>query len=148
MLIGLSHGAAPLSAVESLQGLLGIGQGPRADQAEMIVARIRLPRILLAAVMGACLAVSGVAMQGLFRNPLADPYLIGVASGAGLGAVAAMALRWPQDLLGHYLVPIGAFAGAFSRTVTAPIERIKLLLQLQQHSLVVVDHHRTNNNKS
>lgn len=113
MLIGLSHGAAPLSAVESLQGLLGIGQGPRADQAEMIVARIRLPRILLAAVMGACLAVSGVAMQGLFRNPLADPSLVGVTAGASLGG--ALAIVTGQQLLVGYagltLISLGAFLG-------------------------------------
>jgi len=48
----------------------------------------------------------------LFRNPLADPYLIGVASGAGLGAVIAMALNWPTNLLGFYLIPVGAFVGA------------------------------------
>ncbi|HHH82770.1 MAG TPA: iron ABC transporter permease, partial [Chloroflexi bacterium] len=54
---------------------------------------------------------SGAAYQGLFRNPLADPYIIGVASGAGLGAVLAMAARWPADFLGMAAVPAAAFAG-------------------------------------
>ena len=79
---------------------------------DAIVWLVRLPHTLLIAITGAALAGSGAAYQGLFRNPLADPYLIGVASGAGLGAVAAMALRGTGDLLGYYLIPVGAFAGA------------------------------------
>jgi iron complex transport system permease protein len=73
---------------------------------------VRLPHTLLVMLTGAALASSGAAYQGLFRNPLADPYLIGIASGAGLGAVVAMSLRWPQELLGFYLIPIAAFVGA------------------------------------
>jgi iron complex transport system permease protein len=58
---------------------------------------------------GAALAGSGAAYQGLFRNPLADPYLIGVASGAGLGAVLAMSADWPYTTLGLLAVPLAAF---------------------------------------
>ncbi len=82
------------------------------DSSTAIVWLVRLPHTLLIAITGAALAASGAAYQGLFRNPLADPYLIGVASGAGLGAVAAMALRGTGDLFGYYLIPIGAFLGA------------------------------------
>ncbi len=67
-----------------------------------------MPHSILVALTGAALAGSGAAFQGLFRNPLADPYLIGVASGAGLGAITVMSL--PQ--VGRYLVPVGAFLGA------------------------------------
>jgi iron complex transport system permease protein len=77
-----------------------------------ILFQIRLPHSALIALTGAALASSGAAYQGLFRNPLADPYLIGVASGAGLGAVMAMSLHWPSDLLGLYTVPAAAFLGA------------------------------------
>jgi len=77
-----------------------------------IILAVRLPHTILVALTGAALASSGAAYQGLFRNPLADPYLIGVASGAGLGAVIAMALNWPTNLLGFYLIPVGAFIGA------------------------------------
>lgn len=77
-----------------------------------ILLQIRLPHTVLVALTGAALAGSGAAYQGLFRNPLADPYLIGVASGAGLGAVAAMALSWPTDLFGFYTIPLAAFVGA------------------------------------
>lgn len=77
-----------------------------------ILYAIRLPHTALVALSGAALAGSGAAYQGLFRNPLADPYLIGVASGAGLGAVVAMTVRWPTNLLGLYTVPAAAFVGA------------------------------------
>jgi iron complex transport system permease protein len=77
-----------------------------------ILLQIRLPRVVLVALTGAALACSGTAYQGLFRNPLADPYLIGVASGAGLGAIAVIALRAAHPLIGAPLVPVGAFAGA------------------------------------
>jgi iron complex transport system permease protein len=77
-----------------------------------IILSVRLPHTVLVVLTGAALGSSGAAYQGLFRNPLADPYLIGVASGAGLGAVFAMALNWPTNLLGLYLVPLGAFVGA------------------------------------
>ena len=70
---------------------------------------IRLPRTVLIALVGAALAGSGAAYQGLFRNPLADPYLIGVASGAGLGAVLAMSVKWPYTTLGLMAVPLAAF---------------------------------------
>ncbi len=79
-----------------------------------IIMAVRLPHTVLVALTGAALACSGAAYQGLFRNPLADPYLIGIASGAGLGAVIAMALNWPTSLLGYYLIPVGAFIGAIS----------------------------------
>jgi len=80
---------------------------------ETILFQIRLPHALLMALTGAALAGSGAAYQGLFRNPLADPYLIGVASGAGLGAVLMLTLPGAgRSLLGMYSVPVAAFAGA------------------------------------
>ncbi len=82
--------------------------------APTIVLSIRLPHAMLMALTGAALAGSGAAFQGLFRNPLADPYLIGVASGAGLGAVFALAVKWPSNLLGMYSVPAAAFLGAIA----------------------------------
>lgn len=74
-----------------------------------IVWNIRLPRTALIALTGASLGGSGAAYQGLFRNPLADPFLIGVASGAGLGAVVAMSIRWPYTFWGLMAVPLAAF---------------------------------------
>jgi len=74
-----------------------------------ILLNIRLPRTALIALVGAALAGSGATYQGLFRNPLADPYLIGVASGAGLGAILAMSVKWPYTMLGLLAVPLAAF---------------------------------------
>ena len=82
---------------------------------DTIVSDIRMPRVLLAAITGAALAIAGAAYQGLFRNPLADPFLMGVASGAGLGAVIGMAFTagW-VSWLAFGLIPPFAFAGALS----------------------------------
>jgi cobalamin transport system permease protein len=77
-----------------------------------IVYQIRLPHAILILLTGAALGGSGAAYQGVFRNPLADPYLIGVASGAGLGAVIAMAIHWPNSPAGLFAIPIAAFLGA------------------------------------
>lgn len=74
-----------------------------------IIASIRLPRSALVMLTGAALGGSGAAYQGLFRNPLADPYLIGVASGAGLGAILAMSLNLPYSVWGLMAVPLAAF---------------------------------------
>jgi len=75
---------------------------------ETILWDLRLPHAILIGLTGAALAGSGAAFQGLFRNPLADPYLIGVASGAGLGAIIVLSI--PQA--GKYLIPVGAFIGS------------------------------------
>lgn len=77
---------------------------------ETIIIDIRLPRVLLAGLVGAALAVAGATYQGLFRNPLADPYLIGVAQGAALGAVVGFLLPWSAT--GFGLIPVLAFLGA------------------------------------
>ena len=89
------------------------GQPPQTvTQAAVIVLTLRLPRTALVLLTGAALGGSGAAYQGLFRNPLADPYLIGVASGAGLGAVLAMSIKWPYSFWGLLAIPAAAFAGA------------------------------------
>jgi iron complex transport system permease protein len=83
---------------------------------------IRLPRLLMGILVGAALAVSGAVMQGLFRNPLADPGLVGIGAGAGLGAIAAIVLGglFPvvvQEAIGFYLVPFAAFFGGWAGTI-------------------------------
>lgn len=97
---------APADVLASLRHHLGLGGEPLSTIREAIVWQARAPRALTAAAVGAGLAVGGAVMQGLTRNPLADPYLLGVSSGAGLGAVAVL-------LLGAaVLLPVAAFAGA------------------------------------
>lgn len=118
----------PLDAtLRALLRLVGVPlDGDGLEQAELILTQIRLPRTLLGLAVGAVLAVSGVAMQGLFRNPLADPGLVGVSSGAGLGAAVAIvggaALGGLPEALAPYLLSISAFAGGF--LITALVYRL------------------------
>ena len=113
IVIGITSGAAQLTAIESLQALLHLATDDTVGQAETIVGRIRLPRVLLAAVMGANLAICGAAMQGLFRNPLADPSLIGVTAGASLGGALVIVTggRLLEGYMGLTLISTGAFLG-------------------------------------
>lgn len=83
-----------------------------ADLAETIVVHIRLPRVLAAAVVGAALALAGAALQGVFRNPLADPYLLGAASGAGLAAALVLVLGTAGAWWASAGVGVAAFVGA------------------------------------
>src|SRR5256886_8233225 len=73
---------------------------------------LRFPRVVLGALVGGLLATAGAAYQGVFRNPLADPYLLGAAAGAVLGATLAIVLGGGATLAGIGLVPLAAFAGA------------------------------------
>ncbi len=81
-----------------------------------IVWRVRMPRVLLAALVGAGLALVGVAMQAMVRNPLADPYLLGVSSGASVGAVSVLAFG-ALAFAGDLALPLGAFGGALTACV-------------------------------
>lgn len=105
LVTGVLVGATPLSPGQVVAGLVD----PAAESAS-IVRGLRLPRVLLAFLVGGALGVSGAALQALVRNPLAEPYLLGLSGGAGLGAVLAMALEAP----GAWAVPLAAFAGAIA----------------------------------
>lgn len=83
---------------------------------ETIVFEIRLPRIILAMLVGAALSVAGVTFQGLFKNPMADPYVIGVSSGAALGATLAVVLGLELEFFGLSSIPLMAFIGALTAT--------------------------------
>lgn len=95
--------------------------GDLADRQRLVLEAVRLPRTGLAALVGAGLAVSGAIMQGLFRNPLADPGLVGVSAGAATAAVATIVLGGAlpasvAGLLGSHLLPLAAFAGGLANT--------------------------------
>ena len=77
-----------------------------------ILLKVRVPHMVLILLTGSALGGSGAAYQGLFRNPLADPYLIGVASGASLGAVFAMSVQADNNPVGFYTIPVAAFIGS------------------------------------
>ncbi len=106
LLTSIAIGSVFISPWEVWRTLIG---QPSTEAVQTILLSIRLPRTALIALVGAALAGSGAAYQGLFRNPLADPYLIGVASGAGLGAVLAMSIHWPYTNLGLLSIPAAAF---------------------------------------
>ncbi len=108
LLLSLAIGSVFLTPAELWDVLFGRGT----STATQIVWAIRLPRTVLIVLTGMALAGSGTAYQGLFRNPLADPFLIGVASGAGLGAVIAMSVKWPYSFWGLMAVPMASFLGA------------------------------------
>jgi iron complex transport system permease protein len=123
-LLSLTHGAVPVPSGRVADILIRAIEGRGADptQDSLLVIHIRLPRLFLGLMIGAALAMSGALMQGLFRNPLADPGLAGVSAGAGLGAALAIVLgdRLPQGLagLGSSALPTAAFIGALATTST------------------------------
>jgi len=84
---------------------------------ETIIFQIRLPRVIGSALVGAALATAGVLFQGLLRNPMADPYIIGTSAGAALGATIAMMLPINLAFLGFGLVPVAAFLGALTTVI-------------------------------
>lgn len=105
--------AAALGAVSIGPADLGKLLSGSADVPAVVRAvfwEIRVPRVLLAALVGGSLALAGAGVQGLFRNPLADPALIGVSAGAALGAVVCFFFGW-EGLLGGWFLPLAAFAG-------------------------------------
>ena len=112
--LGVSIGAvniAPLAVWSEISKQI-FGSSANLSAAEStIIWQLRLPRVLLALVVGAMLASAGCAYQGTFRNPLADPYLLGVSAGAGLGATIAIFYSSGQV---KFLLPIAAFIGALA----------------------------------
>lgn len=117
-LFSLTVGTVSISWLEVLDAIFG---NVSSAQIDTILFDIRLPRILLAIFVGAVLASTGAVMQGLFRNPLADPSLIGVSSGASVGAsimiVTAGGAIQGGALVGLSLVSVGAFVGGFLATL-------------------------------
>jgi len=116
MLVAVAAGSVPLPLRGVLGSLLhglglGIG-GALPPSSETILWVVRLPRVLLAAVVGGGLAVVGATLQSVFRNPLADSGLLGVGAGAALGAVAAVRLGWAGTTF--LALPLAAFAGAMA----------------------------------
>ncbi|WP_241191214.1 FecCD family ABC transporter permease [Deinococcus psychrotolerans] len=106
-LLAIGLGSVPISPAETLQAIGHGLNGAELSGNDVIVWQLRLPRVALGFLVGAALAVSGGAFQAVFRNPLADPYLMGVASGAGLGATLVIALG-----LTTLWLPLFALSGA------------------------------------
>ena len=103
--LGVAYGTLRLSLVDVLHGVTGAGSATQVA----VVRQLRLPRVLLAALVGAGLGASGAALQGATRNGLAEPYLLGVSGGAAVGAVIAVALHAPVAV-----VPLCGLVGALA----------------------------------
>ncbi len=112
-LAAVGIGAVPINPATTLRilghRLAGLSSNGIDPQLDAVLWTIRLPRVLLAMLVGAALGVSGAALQGVFRNPLADPALIGVSSGAAVGAIGAIVLG--AGALGYWTLPVAAFGG-------------------------------------
>ncbi|MGI9953089.1 iron ABC transporter permease [Moorellaceae bacterium AZ2] len=119
MMVAVRVGAVHIPLTDLLRTLGMIsGSGLAHDPVnKAIIIELRLPRVVLAALVGASLGVAGATFQALFRNPMADPYVIGVSSGASLGATVAMLLALDFRLLGVGSVPVLAFAAALATVV-------------------------------
>ncbi|MFD0801516.1 FecCD family ABC transporter permease [Streptomonospora algeriensis] len=124
MLAGVAAGAASIGPGDIAAALLSRipsspVDSPLSGLQEAVLIELRLPRVVLGALVGGLLASAGAAYQGVFRNPLADPYLLGAAAGAGLGATLVLAFgRQLLDSPGT-VVPIAAFAGALAGVAAA-----------------------------
>jgi len=117
--LAIGTGAVQIPPGRVLAILLGLDDPSITDAHRAVVMNVRAPRVLLALLAGAGLACAGVMMQALFRNPLADPALIGVSAGAALGAVAtivlgATVLHGISRVLGVWTLPVAAFLGALA----------------------------------
>ncbi|MEW6615384.1 MAG: iron ABC transporter permease [Thermodesulfobacteriota bacterium] len=111
-ILSISLGTADIGLMKILRGIFGEGTVPIrgwTDTDRVIIFQVRLPRIILAGIVGATLSVAGVVFQALFRNPLADPYILGISSGSAVGAILAII---SGAGLGFLSIPVASFCGA------------------------------------
>ncbi len=122
-IFGISAGAASISATDIIRHLFSLlpwgAESPLTQRQEALLMELRLPRVVMGAVVGALLATAGGAYQGVFRNPLADPFLLGAAAGAGLGATMVMVFGQELTADPRALVPVAAFFGALMGVAAA-----------------------------
>jgi iron complex transport system permease protein len=123
MVLSMTTGASGASVWGVVGQLFGFAPKSAAQAARdhAVIVNIRLPRMILGVLIGAGLAVSGLLMQGLFRNPLADPGLVGVSAGSSLGAVTIIVLGGTAlapftEALGIFALPLAAFGGGLATT--------------------------------
>jgi iron complex transport system permease protein len=136
MIAAVALGAVRVPGSEVLASIGRVLAGEPRTLADAVIVDIRLPRVVLAALVGACLASAGVLYQALFRNALADPYILGVSSGAGLGAIIAIVLTTGAVVLRYTLVPVAAFLGA-SLTMLLVVKLASMRGRLETDSLLL-----------
>ncbi len=145
-MVALGVGPAPAG----LGDLLDLLRGRAGSTAQAILLEVRLPRVLLAALVGAALSGAGAAYQAILRNPLADPFILGVSGGAALGAVAFTALAGPETLGSPVGRPLAAFLGAVAtllvlfrlarvrgRTATTPLLLVGVVLNAFDSAVIL-----------
>ncbi len=113
MLLAVRFGSVDISTAQVIRALLGEGS----DQHEYIVRQLRLPRALLGSLIGGGLALAGATFQALLRNPLAEPYILGISGGAAAGAVTVLALG--LAIAGPWTMPLAALTGALAAIILA-----------------------------
>lgn len=129
--IGVGSVSLPISEITRilLHRVPGIGQLITSDwslPSEQIVLKVRLPRVLLGMLVGSALAIAGAAFQGVLRNPLADPYTLGVSSGASLGAATLIFFGWQYSIVGVFTLPLVAFVtGVLTLIIVLQLARDK-----------------------
>jgi len=122
LILGATFGSVaigPVALIDMTLNRLGLAQLAVTwrPQDEVILFDLRLPRVVGAALVGLGLATAGTLFQGLLRNPLADPFLVGTSGGASLGAIVGILIATPLSLLGFGIVPLAAFIGALLSTM-------------------------------
>ena len=116
---GLMQGYTSYSPVQLYEGVLHwVQRLSNTDMDAAIIGELRLPRIIMAMAVGMGLSTSGIVMQSIFKNPMADPYILGISSGAALGIVASVTLGL-DAIIGSNVIQFGAFLGAFIISLVA-----------------------------
>ena len=114
LLMSLGIGAVPIPLRGILELMMGMERPSLSPTQQVILLQLRLPRLLTACLVGASLGAAGAGYQGLFRNPLADPFVIGASSGAGLGVTIAIVLGLQLSVLGLGAISLAALLGALT----------------------------------
>lgn len=111
-IVSLISGAVSISVYGVLQWVVGLEAASLTETERTILMQLRLPRVITACLVGGSLGIAGVGFQGLFRNPLADPYVIGASSGAGLGVTLAVVLGFQASVMGLSGIAVSAVVGS------------------------------------
>ena len=136
MVAGVAFGAVSVPPAEAIAAIGRALRGSGGGLVDALIVQVRLPRVVLAALVGAALAGAGTLYQALFRNPLADPYILGISSGAGLGAIIALTLTVGITAWRFAAVPLAAFVGALL-TVAVVVKLASVRGRLEPTSLLL-----------
>ncbi len=134
LLLGISIGSTNIS----LQEIMNVFTGHTSDNIRTLILNIRLPRVVLAMVTGATLAVSGSVLQSVLENPLASPFGLGISAGAGLGATIVMVLGLSGGLIGFFIMPVFSFVGGLLTVLLALLLAESPDTRLSSYTIVLI----------